>query len=119
MIPSTNSTVETMDLAGHVSGCKPDSQGCGISKGSIESFRRRLDPFRVSRAGCFVRICHGRILSPSRPEVGFQSDPLPDFATTRLEGKAAFQRRLYLQLSGKVYQIGSVLPRHVPAGAHD
>src|SRR5438105_3582596 len=57
-----------MDFAGHVSKCKPDSQGCGIGKGSIESFRRRLDPFRVSRAGCSVRICHGRLLSPSRRE---------------------------------------------------
>src|SRR6266704_6577409 len=46
LIPSTNSAVETMDFAGHVSRYKPDSQGCRIGKGSIESFGRRLDKFR-------------------------------------------------------------------------
>src|SRR5436305_2852479 len=55
-----------MDFAGHVSRCKPGSQGCWIGKGSKESFRGRLDKFRVTRAGCFVRICHGRLLSQSR-----------------------------------------------------
>src|SRR2546430_924900 len=62
---------DTMDwtsrlIAGHVSRCKPGSQGCWIGKGSKESFRGRLDKFRVTRAGCFVRICHGRLLSQSR-----------------------------------------------------
>ncbi len=55
-----------MDRARHVSRCLPESQDCGISKGSIEHFRRCFDPFGVSCAGPRERIGHGYLLSPSR-----------------------------------------------------
>lgn len=55
-----------MDLAGHISRCLPDSQGCRIGKGSIERFRRCFDPFGVLRTGSRECIGHGHLLSSSR-----------------------------------------------------
>src|SRR6266852_3645694 len=57
-----------MDLSGHLSRRKPDSQGCRVGKRSIESLARSLDDSRSSRTGSWVRICHGCILSLSGRE---------------------------------------------------
>src|SRR5215471_21463309 len=42
-IPSANSGVELMDLCGHLSRRKPDSQGWRVGKRPIEGFARGFD----------------------------------------------------------------------------